>query len=114
MKGIKGGREPRKRAVSRAELVALFQACAEDPNASLGMRDAAILALLYGVGRGPSDFKPRDQSLSVRGKAWAAAPASQSDWNFLTAAMQDSGDYRPPGALRWSAPEIGPPTPTTC
>jgi len=76
VKGVKGQRELRGRAVSRVELVTLFEVCAKDPNEALGARDAAILALLYGVGlrRGEaaglelSDFKTRDQSLRVRGK----------------------------------------------
>jgi site-specific recombinase XerD len=76
VKGVKGQRELRGRSVSRAELATLFEACAKDPNQALGARDAAILALLYGVGLRRaeaaalevSDFKPRDQSLRIRGK----------------------------------------------
>lgn len=75
MKGVKGQRGA-PRSVSRAELAALFEVCSQDPNEPLGVRDAAILALLYGVGLrraeaaalNISEFKPRDQSLRVRGK----------------------------------------------
>jgi len=76
VKGVKGRRELRGRAVSRAELALLFEACAEDTNPALGARDAAILALLYGVGLRRaeatslelSDLQARDGSLRVRGK----------------------------------------------
>jgi site-specific recombinase XerD len=76
VKGVKGQRELRGRAVSRAELTTLFAVCAKDLNQLAGVRDAAILALLYGAGLRRaeaaglevSDFKPRDRSLRVRGK----------------------------------------------
>ena len=47
---IKGERRPRGRAVLTDELRAVFMSCAEDKNRAAGARDAAILAVLYGVG----------------------------------------------------------------
>jgi site-specific recombinase XerD len=48
VRGVKGSREPAGRALSAAELAALFRACDVATNA--GARDAALLALLYGAG----------------------------------------------------------------
>ncbi|MEQ9491958.1 MAG: site-specific integrase [Alphaproteobacteria bacterium] len=47
---IKGERKPRGRAVLADELRAVFEGCAVDDNRAAGARDAAILALLYGLG----------------------------------------------------------------
>lgn len=47
---VRGRREQRGRAVTREELVAVFQACGNDENRAIGARDAALLALLYGSG----------------------------------------------------------------
>ncbi|MCP5057730.1 MAG: tyrosine-type recombinase/integrase [bacterium] len=76
VKGIRGRREARGRAVSQDELSALFATCSHDDNETLGIRDAAILALLYGcglrraelAGLSRSDFRPSDRSLKVHGK----------------------------------------------
>ena len=76
VKPIKGSRGLRGRAVSREELSALFRVCADDANEALGVRDAALLAVIYGAGLRRSevaglafgDFKAGDASLRVRGK----------------------------------------------
>lgn len=76
VKGFSGRRGLRGRAVSTDELVAVFEACAEDSNHAMGVRDAAILALLYGggfrraeaAGAQLAEYKRRDKSLRIRGK----------------------------------------------
>jgi integrase len=76
VKGFSGRRELRGRAVSEAELISVFDACRDDSNEALGIRDAAILALLYGCGLRRAEaasaevagFKRRDKSLRIRGK----------------------------------------------
>ncbi len=45
----KGTRQPKGRAASPGEIRALLQACREDPSPT-GLRDAAIIAVLYGTG----------------------------------------------------------------
>jgi site-specific recombinase XerD len=45
---VRGTRLPRGRALAQAEVAALFAAC--DPATPGGVRDAALLALLYGAG----------------------------------------------------------------
>lgn len=50
VKGVKGGPEdPRGRALTRGELGALLGACAAD-NTAAGLRDGAIIAVLYACG----------------------------------------------------------------
>ncbi len=71
----KGTREPRGRAASPAEVRALLQACREDPTPT-GLRDAAIVGLLYSAGLRRtelarlqvSDFRPAVGELRVIGK----------------------------------------------
>lgn len=46
---VKGSREPKGRALSHPEVKALFAACEPAPDAA-GIRDRALLALLYGLG----------------------------------------------------------------
>lgn len=47
---VRGSRLPRGRALSAAEISALFLSCRRDPDAWRGARDAALLALLFGAG----------------------------------------------------------------
>lgn len=49
IEGVKGSRLPAGRALDRGELTALFAACAADKTPA-GVRDAAMLALLYACG----------------------------------------------------------------
>jgi site-specific recombinase XerD len=73
LKAIKSETLPRGRALSSGELRALFEACADGTKA--GVRDAALLAILYagGLRRSEavsldlSDFNPEDGALTVRG-----------------------------------------------
>lgn len=73
---IKGSRAPRGRAVLRDELVAVFAVCAEASNTTAGVRDAAIIALLYGCGLRRAEaaalefeqFDPDAKTLKVHGK----------------------------------------------
>ncbi|HMC08579.1 MAG TPA: tyrosine-type recombinase/integrase, partial [Actinomycetota bacterium] len=73
---LKGEDLPAGRAVSIGELGQLFADCAEDPNAALGARDAAMLGLLYGCGLrraeavalDVADYDREAGSLRVQGK----------------------------------------------
>lgn len=49
VKGVRGSREAKGRALSADEVTALLEACQRDPS-PLGRRDAAIIALLFGCG----------------------------------------------------------------
>lgn len=68
---VKGERLPAGRALSKGELAALFGACAAD---AVGVRDAAMLAVLYcgGLRRAElvaldfADFEPESGALDVR------------------------------------------------
>jgi integrase len=70
--GMRGGTLPRGRALTPGELRALFAACADGSPA--GVRDAALLAVLYGgglrraevVSLDMSDFLPEIGALTVR------------------------------------------------
>jgi len=73
LKAIKSETLPRGRALSSGELRALFEACADGTKA--GVRDAALLAILYagGLRRSEavsldlSDYQPETGALTVRG-----------------------------------------------
>lgn len=58
---VRGSRLPRGRALSAGEIRALFTACAEDPNRS-AVRDAALIAVLYGAGLRRSEAAALDLS----------------------------------------------------
>lgn len=70
---VRGTRLPRGRALTQGELRALFEACHQEGGAQ-GMRDAALLAILYGGGLRRSevvaldleDYSPGDGALTVR------------------------------------------------
>ena len=75
VKGLRSSRLPSGRALTAGEVAALFDACFNDATAA-GRRDAAILALLLGVGLrraecaglALNDYSPEDRSVKVRGK----------------------------------------------
>ena len=79
---VRGQLPPRGRALNEAELEALFRGCLADPTTA-GVRDAAILGLLYGIGLRRSelvrldvaDFDSGNSVLTVRGKGNEARTA---------------------------------------
>jgi site-specific recombinase XerD len=72
---VRGQLPPRGRALNELELEALFRTCQVDPTTA-GVRDAAILGLLYGIGLRRSelvlldvvDFHPERGALTIKGK----------------------------------------------
>jgi len=79
---VRGQLPPRGRALKEVELEALFKGCQSDLTTA-GVRDAAILGLLYGIGLRRSelvqldvaDFDSRDGVLTIRGKGNEARTA---------------------------------------
>ena len=79
---VRGQLPPRGRALGEAELRALFRSCQVDGSLA-GVRDAAILGLLYGLGLrraelgqlNLADFHREDGVLSIRGKGNQARTA---------------------------------------
>jgi site-specific recombinase XerD len=79
---VRGQLPPRGRALKEVELEALFKGCQAHPTTA-GVRDAAILGLLYGIGLRRSelvqldvaDFDSRDGVLTIRGKGNEARTA---------------------------------------
>jgi len=77
---VRGTRLPPGRSIARGELRSLFEACAQEANdpkmRARGVRDAAILALLYvgGLRRTElaslrlSDYDPEERTVRIRGK----------------------------------------------
>ena len=73
VRAVKGERVPAGRAIAQGELVALLGTCDTKP---IGVRDAAMLSVLYGCGLrraeivslSLNDYCPSDESLVVRGK----------------------------------------------
>jgi site-specific recombinase XerD len=72
---VRGELPPRGRSLTEEELRKLFQVCQKDVSPS-GVRDAAILAMLYGLGLRRSeltaldrdDYKPEEGRILIRGK----------------------------------------------
>ena len=73
---VRGSSPPAGRSLTRAEVRALLEACASDPSPA-GLRDAAILTILYGAGlrraeavrlEVPAHVNPDTGALVVRGK----------------------------------------------
>lgn len=79
---VRGQLPPRGRALNETELEALFGSCQRDPSPA-GVRDAAILGLLYGLGLRRSelvrldaaDFHSGDGVLNLHGKGNQARTA---------------------------------------
>jgi site-specific recombinase XerD len=79
---VRGQLPPRGRALKEVELEALFKGCQADPTTA-GVRDAAILGLLYGIGLRRSelvqldvaDFDSGDGVVTIRGKGNEARTA---------------------------------------
>jgi integrase/recombinase XerD len=75
VRGVRGSRERRGRALAPHELRSLFASCGRDAS-PIGARDAALLALLYGcglrrqeaAGLDVGDHRIEDGSILVRGK----------------------------------------------
>ena len=75
VKGVKGSTLPAGRLLSQGEIAALLEDCANDQSA-LGVRDGAIIALLYSCGLrrdevislDVGDFDPEAGELVIRGK----------------------------------------------
>jgi site-specific recombinase XerD len=79
---VRGQLPPRGRALNEAELEALFRVCQAEPTTA-GVRDAAILGLLYGIGLRRSElvrldvggFDSANGVLTIRGKGNEARTA---------------------------------------
>jgi site-specific recombinase XerD len=96
VESVKGDSIPAGRAVPAGELAALIASCGQK---KLGVRDAAILALLYGCGLRRAevvalnleDYQPADKMMRVRGKrnkqrlvpVVGGAAAALGDWLAL-------------------------------
>ena len=98
IKGVRGSRAPRGRALGRRELHRLFAACADDPTPS-GRRDAAVLAVLFGAGLRRAelvaldyrDYSDDTESLRVRGKGNKDRTAFVADARALDAWLEVRG-----------------------
>lgn len=110
LKGVRGERLPRGRALSQGELRATFKACAQDPT-PLGARDAAALALLFGGGLRRSevvaldlaDLDPETGVLRIHGKGnkERVAYAGNGSLEALEAWLEHRGEAA--GPLLWPA-----------
>lgn len=114
IKGVRGSRVERGRALERRELAALFQACASDPSAH-GRRDAAMLAILaYGLRRAEltglrlEDYDPSTGRLIVRGKGNKERAVYIVQREAVAAWLRVRGDA--PGALVSRVRRDGTPT----
>ena len=106
---------PRGRALGPGELRALFRVCHEDQRPS-GVRDSALLALLYGAGLRRSEVIALDDTdydrdtgaLRVRaakGRKDRIGYASNGSRAALAAWLQVRGDF--PGPLFWPIDQAG-------
>lgn len=112
IKGLKSETLPAGRAISPGELLAMLTACDSSP---LGIRDAAIIALLYACGLRRAelvsldlaDFDPEMGQLTVRGKGNKTRSAYVR--NGAKAALEDWLTIRgaSPGPLFWPARKGG-------
>lgn len=76
VKEVKGHREPAGRALGDDEVAKLLRSCAEDENTPLGLRDAALVAMLYSTGARRAEaagalierYDPRRRKLRIIGK----------------------------------------------
>ena len=100
---VRGSRAERGRSLDQSELAALFRACADGTTA--GRRDAATIALLYGmrraevVGLNLEDYRPTEGELRVRGKGnkERRVPITNGSKAALDAWIEARGDE--PGPL---------------
>jgi site-specific recombinase XerD len=108
---IRGNRAPRGRHLAADEIKALFLQCAADPTPA-GVRDAALLAVLYGAGLRRAevvalsvvDYSGADGALTVRGKGnktriaylRGGAADALSAWLEMSATTNHRGDGASP------------------
>lgn len=107
LKNVRGDRLPAGRALTRAELLLLFRSCDQDECRPRGIRDAALLAILYGAGvrraeaakLALSDYNEEAETLRVRGKGnkERLAPLASGGARRLSAWLEIRGQG--PGAL---------------
>lgn len=107
LKNVRGDRLPAGRALTRAELLLLFRSCDQDECRPRGIRDAALLAILYGAGvrraeaakLALSDYNEEAETLRVRGKGnkERLAPLASGCGRRLSAWLNIRGQG--PGAL---------------
>lgn len=102
--GVKGSRAPKGRALSKPEIDKLFAACEPAPDEA-GVRDRALLALLYGLGLRLAEVaaldveKLEDGSLAVVGKeqfAWLRVLGKGNDERMMPtrgSALRDLNAY---------------------
>jgi site-specific recombinase XerD len=115
LRTVKATTLPRGRALGAGELRALFRVCREDQRPS-GVRDAALLAVLYGAGLRRSevvaldgaDYDRETGALTIRGgkgRKDRVAYASNGSRAALAAWLKVRGDE--PGALFWPIDQTG-------
>jgi integrase len=115
LRTVKATTLPRGRALGTGELRALFRACREDRRAS-GVRDAALLAVLYGTGLRRSeavaldlaDYDRETGALTVRagkGRKDRIGYATNGSCAALAAWLQVRGEE--PGPLFWPVDQAG-------
>jgi site-specific recombinase XerD len=106
VKGVRGTAAPRGRALTKAEVRALFEACAKDGGPA-GARDAAILAVLYAGGLRRAelvsleleDYAPTSGALVIRhgkGNKWRTVYLKRGAAKALAAWLSVRGDVAGP------------------